>query len=114
MAVSHKHGRDLRRLCWCTGGAGGWGSGGWAATAEPARTGAPAQTAQAAQQQREQVIQPASREAIAKAEAAIRSVVESVDQGEPCWYYVDPQVAHCHRACHVSQKKIFPVIYWRF
>ena len=37
--------------------------------------------------------QPASREAIAKAEAAIRSVVESVDQGEPCWYYVDPQVA---------------------
>lgn len=78
--------------CGCTGGVNGRGSGGWAAGADPAKPGALAQAAQAAAQQGERVIQPASREAIAEAEEAIRTVVESVDQGEPCWYYVDPQV----------------------
>jgi hypothetical protein len=63
------------------GGAGAPGDPKWAT---------PVLDAQQAQQQT--VIKPATKEAIAAAEAKIRAVLASADHNEGCWYYVDPQV----------------------
>jgi len=43
-------------------------------------------------QQQQQRLTPASREALATAEAGLRAMVAEVDPADVSWYYVDPKV----------------------